>query len=285
LATPAAPFDSDDYVFEVKWDGVRALAAVQANSWRLWGRRATDYTPRYPELDVLRRLPAGTIVDGELVVLHDGRADFPALLRRHQRQRADPAGCRRLVVSYVLFDLLRDRGQSLLKEALVRRRALLRELLFSINDPLLVYSDGVEGCGREYFARVVAQGHEGVMAKRRASRYEPGKRSLSWRKIKPASMLPCVVVGYTAGREGVHRLWLATVQEGVLRYVGQLRGGWDAKLLLRLAALRRSRPVVDRPGNACWLEPELYCRVACQGWTLHGHLRHPVFAGWLENLL
>ena len=65
------------------------------------------------------------------------------------------------------------------------------------------------------------------------------------------------------------------------RYV---RGGWDAKLLLRLAALRRSRPVVDCPGNACWVEPELYCRVACQGWTLHGHLRHPVFAGWLENL-
>jgi ATP-dependent DNA ligase len=285
LAIPAAPFDSDEYAFEVKWDGVRALAAVQANSWRLWGRRATDYTPRYPELDVLRRLPAGTVVDGELAVLQDGRANFPALLRRHQRQRADPAVCQRLVVSYVLFDLLCHRGQSLLKEALVRRRALLRDLLFQIDDPLLVYSEGVEGCGREYFAGVVAQGHEGVMAKRRVSRYEPGKRSSSWRKIKPAETLPCVLIGYQIGRQGVHRLLLATVHEGILRYVGQLRaGGAGCDLARRLAARRRPSPVVPCPSAAYWVEPELYCRVACQGWTLHGHLRHPVFAGWLENL-
>ena len=291
LATAAAPFDSAEYLFEVKWDGVRALAATEAGRWRLWGRQGTDYSLRYPELAVLGRLPAGTIVDGELVVWQDGRADFAALLRRHQRQRQDlfvaTAGRQRPGVSYVLFDLLFAKGRSLLQAELVRRRALLRDLLVGVNEPLLVYSEGIEACGREFFARVVAQGHEGVMAKHRASRYRPGKRSSSWRKIKPAGMLPCVIIGYRPGQEGRQRLLVATVRAGVLRYVGQLRadgaGSWTADLARRLAVRRRRRPLVPCPGPACWVEAELYCRVAFQGWTPHGHLRHAVFAGWFED--
>jgi bifunctional non-homologous end joining protein LigD len=289
LATPATPFDSEEYLFEVKWDGVRALAAVEARSWRLWDRRGVDYTPRYLELAVLRRLPAGTVVDGELAVLHDGQADFPALLRWHQRCPADcgrrwacPRGLR-----YVLFDLLCCRGQALFKEALVQRRARLRALLMQVNEPMLMYSDGVEGCGRELFARVVAQGHEGVMAKRRASRYQPGQRSPAWRKIKPVAMLPCVLVGYTGGRAGVRCLLLAALRAGELRYVGTLRGRWGAPthadLAKRLARLRRSRPVVPCAQRACWVEPELYCRVKFHGWTPHGHLRNAVFGGWIEQ--
>jgi hypothetical protein len=80
LAVPAAPFDASDYVSEVKWDEVRALAAVEGGGWRLWGRGRSDYTDRYPELAVLARLPAETLVDGELVVLHEGRADLARLL-------------------------------------------------------------------------------------------------------------------------------------------------------------------------------------------------------------
>jgi bifunctional non-homologous end joining protein LigD len=290
LATAAAPFDSDEHLFEVKWDGVRALAAVEAGGWRLWGRTGADYTARYPELAVLGRLPTGTVLDGELVVLHDGRADFPALLRRHQRRRLDPvaaAACRqRPAVSYVLFDLLCYQGQSLVQQALVRRRALLRELLLTVHEPLLVYSDSVAGCGRAFFARVIAQGHEGVMAKHQASRYRPGQRSAAWRKIKPVGMLPCVVVGYRPGREGVPRVLVATVQEGVLRYVGQLRPACGVQagvdLARRLAARRRLRPLVRCPAGACGVEPELYCRVRFQGWTAQGHLRNAVFCGWLD---
>jgi ATP-dependent DNA ligase len=100
-------------------------------------------------------------------------------------------------------------------------------------------------------------------------------------------MLPCVIVGYRPGREGIPRLLLATVREGELRYVGQLRHGLDAQagvaLTQRLAARRCLQPVVTCPVRACWIEPELYCRVTCQGWTIHGRLRYPVFAGWLEN--
>jgi hypothetical protein len=83
LAVPAAPFDSTEYSFEFKWNGIRALAAVEAAQWRLWSHQRADYTDRYPELELLRRLPAGTLVDGELVACHgDGRPDLPRQLRR-----------------------------------------------------------------------------------------------------------------------------------------------------------------------------------------------------------
>ena len=112
LATRAVPFDSDQYLFEVKWDGVRALAAIDKGRWRLWGRGGSDYTERYPELEILRRLPSGTIVDGELIALKAGRADFPALLQRHQRNPASalsPVG-RQVSIHYLVFDLLFDQG-------------------------------------------------------------------------------------------------------------------------------------------------------------------------------
>ena len=291
LATAAAPFDAAAYLFEVKWDGVRALAAVEDGRWRLWGRTGADYTARYPELAVLGRLPSGTMVDGELVVLQGGRADFPALLRRHQCQRGDPRGAeafpQRLPVRYVLFDLLFDRGRCVMQEALVQRRARLRELLVALDEPVLTYSAGVVGCGREFFARVVAQGQDGVVAKHQASRYRPGQRSAAWRKIKPVGLVPCVIVGYRPGRDGIPRLLLATVQEGALRYVGQVRYGSDHQagvaLAQRLAAQRRKQPLVRCPVRACWVEPALSCRVKHHGWTARGQLRAAVFGGLIEE--
>ncbi len=289
LATPATPFDAEDYLFEVKWDGVRALASLDEGHWRLWGRTGSDYTGRYPELAVLRRLPAGTVVDGELVVLQGGRADFPALLQRHQRQVAGPldAVSQRLPIHYLVFDLLCHEGRSLLKEPLHARRARLRDLLVEMQEPLLAFSDGIVGQGRDFFARVVAQGHEGVMAKRLTSSYQPGKRSLVWKKIKPAQVLPCVIVGYRPGRERLRSLLVATVRAGILRYVGQVSRGLSAEtqaeLSERLAQRRRSKPLVSCPEPACWVEPEIYCRVRFQDWTSHGRLRHAVFDGWLEG--
>ena len=85
LATSSRPFDSDDYIFEVKWDGVRALAATEEGRWHMWGRDQADYSQRYPEMEVLRGLPSGTALDGELVVFQEnGCTDFNALLGRHQ---------------------------------------------------------------------------------------------------------------------------------------------------------------------------------------------------------
>jgi hypothetical protein len=117
--------------------------------------------------------------------------------------------------------------------------------------------------------------------------YWPGRRSPAWRKIKPFSDLPCAIVGYQEGRHGLEHLLLAAVREGMLRYVGRvsrgLRAQSCAELGRRLSALRRPQPLMPCPERACWVEPELYCRVQFRGWTSHGHLRHAVFGGLLEN--
>ena len=132
LAVASAPFDSAEYLFEVKWDGVRALAAGGPGGWSVWGRDVADYSARYPELAVLGRFPAGTVLDGELVRWGpDGLSNLGAILKRHhltnparieQASRSQP-------VCYVVFDLLHLRGRSLLGEPLQRRREALQELL------------------------------------------------------------------------------------------------------------------------------------------------------------
>jgi ATP-dependent DNA ligase len=187
LAVAAEPFDSPEYCFEVKWDGVRALAAVDETGWRVWGRERADYTTRYPELDVLRRLPAGTLVDGELVAFDaDSRPDLRRLLRRHGmtdswRIRQARHWC---PVRYVLFDLLFLDGRCLMREPLVRRREVLAEVCQRL-DLVVVFSPAVIGAGIALYQTALASGQEGIMAKRLSSMYWPGKRANSWKKIKP----------------------------------------------------------------------------------------------------
>ena len=188
LAVPAEPFDSSEYSFEVKWDGIRALAAVDKGGWQLWGWERADYTGRYPELDVLRRLPAGTLVDGELVVMDpDGRPDLRRLLRRHGlidkwRIRQARRWC---AVRYVVFDLLYQAGRCLLREPLAQRREVLLVLCRQLGAPEVQFSEAVVGNGTALYAAALARGHEGIMAKHLASTYRPGRRSAAWRKIKP----------------------------------------------------------------------------------------------------
>jgi ATP-dependent DNA ligase len=194
LAVPAAPFDSPEYSYEVKWNGIRALAAVETAGWRLWGRERADYTARYPELEVLRRLPAGTLVDGELVAFDaDDRPDLPRLLRRHGL--ADPWRIRQArhwcPVRYVLFDVLYHTGRCLLREPLARRREVLAEVCQRLDAVDVRFSEGVVGQGMALYAAALAQGHEGVMAKHLASTYRPGRRTPTWRKIKPRLRRTC----------------------------------------------------------------------------------------------
>jgi ATP-dependent DNA ligase len=168
LAVPATPFDSVEYSFECKWDGIRALAAVETTGWRLWGRQRADYTTRYPELDVLRRLPAGTLLEGELVAFDtNGHPDLPRLFRPHgltdawRIRRAQ----HRCPMRYVLFDLLYHAGRCLVHEPLARRREVLAALWQRLDAAHVSFSEGVVGQGQALYAAALARGHEGEVTR------------------------------------------------------------------------------------------------------------------------
>jgi len=281
LAVAGEPFDSPDYLFEIKWDGVRALAAIESGAWRLWGRTGADYTARYPELSVLRQLPAATVLDGELVRLADGRADFSTLLSRHQlvSPRKIRGAAAQHPVSYMVFDLLQLDGRSLLSQPLRKRRQWLAQLLAPAGLGRLVFSQGVVEAGRQFFQEVIEQGHEGVMAKHLDSPYRPGKRARDWQKIKPRQQTACVILGYRTARGTLDSLLLAAHHAGRLRYVGEIRAGLTERVRSELEPLLQERtcaqPVIDTPESAHWVRPELYCLVHCFGFTGSGRLRFP----------
>jgi bifunctional non-homologous end joining protein LigD len=295
LAARGTPFDSAEYLFEVKWNGIRALAARSHGSqptggWDLWGRAMADYRTRYPEMQVLAALPPGTILDGELVLLPEGLPDLEAILARHQL--TNPAkiqqASRQQPVTYVVFDLLAHQGRSLLGQPLQARRAVLQDLLARWQEPRVQFSDGVVGQGRVFFEQAVRQGQEGVMAKHLASRYLPGKRSSCWLKIKPARRLPCVIIGWERGVCGVRGLLVAAPWGGRLRYVANVRTGFTdldrRRLAVVLAALGRSRPVVSCPYRGLWVKPEVLCQINYLEWTRAGRLRGASFHDWHQDV-
>ena len=159
-------------------------------------------TPEHSALRYLALKRAG--VSAELHIYARNRADLQAILRRHQQTHPDRIrhASRQTPIRYVLFDILSHRNRSLLQEPLIDRRSILLDVLGKIKAPELMFSEGIAEFGQAFFAQVVANGHEGVMAKHRSSRYLPGKRSAAWKKIKPTRTLPCVIIGYTACREG-----------------------------------------------------------------------------------
>jgi DNA ligase-1 len=289
LAVPGKPFDSPEHLFEVKWNGIRALTAIDHGDWRLWGREPGDYRPRYPELEVLGGLPDGTILDGELVILGQGPPRLENILRRHllvdpwKIQRAS----RTAPASYVLFDLLYHRGRSLLDEPLTTRRELLEELLQRYGGPRLALSQGIVGAGGCFFERAVAEGHEGLMAKHLAGRYWPGRRTPAWRKIKPRRALPCLVLGYTSCGQKLRSLLVAAEWQGVLRYAGHVHAGLSTpvqgEILAELTRRVRATPLIDCPRRATWVAPEFYVHVAYVERTVSGCLRGARFVSWIRN--
>ncbi len=285
LAVGAEAFSSDRYLFEIKWDGTRALAFVEDGDYRLLNRRRRVLTPRYPELAILGRLPSGTAVDGEVFVVEDdGQPSFRGLLRREQAQ--DQARIAALAASlpatYAVFDLLYLGGRPVMDRPLLERRQLLADILTESEGGAVVFSDGIIGHGEDYFRQVVASGLEGVVAKRVDSRYLPGRRTDAWRKIKRHETICCVIIGYVPeDPDGVRSLVVAAEEKGVLRSVGRVGSGLNRptgrQLARALGRRHREDPVVPAAGNAIWVEAEVYCIVKYMERTPGGNLRSPVF--------
>jgi bifunctional non-homologous end joining protein LigD len=285
-STSAKPFDDPQWLFEVKWDGYRAVAEVGAGAASLHSRNLIALDERFPAIAAaLRTLAVPAVLDGEIVVVDDrGRPDFQML----QNYRKSPAG--HLV--YYVFDLLHCDGHDLTGLPLVKRKELLKALLPQA--PEIKFSDHVRKEGRLFFDAAKKKGLEGIMAKHAASRYQAGVRSPQWLKIKQRPTQEAVIAGFTAPR-GTRRHFGALVLgvfEGVaLTYAGHVGGGFDGRSLRelreRLEPLIRARspfrtaPAVNEP--VTWVKPELVCEVAFAEWTADGVMRQPVFLRLRED--
>jgi len=301
LARPAdMPRDLDRWAFEVKWDGVRAIAYSEPGRLRLEARSGTDITKRYPELHRLNRALSShsAILDGEIVAFDpDGRPSFGRL--QHRMHVTSETQARRLAkeipVVYVIFDLLWLDGHSVMGLPYTGRRELLAEL--GLHGTSWQVPDHVVGDGPALQEVTRAQGLEGIVAKRLDSPYEPGRRSPSWRKIKNVQRADVVVCGWMPGegrrRDSIGALLVAVEgDDGHLRYAGRVGTGFTDRELDRLAGLLR--PLVrdevpwttgpKPPRGAVLVEPRLVADVEFVEWTSDGILRAPSYKGLREDV-
>jgi bifunctional non-homologous end joining protein LigD len=298
LARPGAlPPDDGSWALEMKWDGVRALAYTGGGQVRLQSRTGQDVTMAYPELGGLGAALGGreAALDGEIVALGaDGWPDFATLQMRMHVSSAAAAQrlAARMPVTYLVFDRLQLDGRWLLDEPYTRRRALLEALaLHGRHWQTPPSFTGVPAV--DVLAVSQQHGLEGIVAKRLESRYEPGRRTGSWQKIKNLRRQEAVVGGWRRGkglRSGqIGSLLVGVYSGGGLAYAGHVGTGFTQATLdmlgERLAPLRRATSPFaaplpsDHARGAVWAEPRLVVEVAFTGWTPAGRMRAPSYQG------
>jgi bifunctional non-homologous end joining protein LigD len=286
----AAPFDDPDWQFEIKWDGFRVEAVVDDGGVRIWTRGQQD-AARYfgPFLEPAKWIKAHqAIVDGEVIALDDrGEPDF-ALLQERIKGRGSGAAVNPFV--YEVFDLLHLDGQSLLDEPLADRRRLLKSVLRA--DPRVRLSEDIAGEGLAFFEAAKVRGLEGIMAKDRRAPYLPGKRTLTWQKIKIRPEQELVVGGWTKGTGkavDLGALLVGVYEDRALRYAGKVGAGFNTaireELLAALAPLAADESPFATPPprsvtkSALWLRPKLVIRAEFAGWTGDGLVRQAAYKG------
>lgn len=290
------PFDSADHIFELKWDGTRALAFVRGGKHRFQNRRLSFIEGRYP--DLAPRTKGDAILDGEIVVM-DGA--LPSFEKLQERERASGAIrvsylAKALPATYVVFDILYAGEREVMSLPQMERKALLREVVQE--DDRVVLSDFIESRGVDYYRAVVGRGLEGVIAKHRDARYYPGRRSSDWIKIKKKATQDCVIAGVTVG-EGERRdtfgsLVLGAYHDGRLVHVGRVGTGFSEALrrtlTARLASLRQETcPFEEAPELevpiAYWTKPVVVAEVHFLEWSKDRHMRAPSFSHLREDKL
>lgn len=299
MATPGTMPSGPGWSYEMKWDGIRVIAEVDEGVCRLWSRNSRDVSAGYPELLGLANTPGlqrPAVLDGEIVTLDENGAPSFGLLQRRMHVR-DPRQLAQLInqvpVSVRVFDVLRLAGRSLLEATYDDRRALLESL--DLEDPFWeippAYPDREEALELS-----ASTGLEGVVAKRRKSRYLPGKRSSDWVKVKPVLTRDVILCGWHPGegnRAGrIGSLYCGAYLEpgGELVLIGKVGSGLDFAMLellsAELAALELDHPPFDVSSvpsgdrrAAHWLDPLLVAEVTYSGWAADGRLRHPVWRG------
>jgi bifunctional non-homologous end joining protein LigD len=301
LATPVEkPFDDPEWLFEIKWDGYRAVSFLQDGKVRLVSRNQNDLTGEFPELHELSKSikAENAVLDGEIVVLDDqGRPSFSMMQQRTGiRKGGRRTGARRdLPVQYYVFDLIYLDGSDLRRVALEQRKQALAQIV--LPNALVRYSDHFPQ-GLALFDLAKQKGLEGILAKKRASHYEE-RRSQEWLKVKVTQTVDCVVGGYT-DPEGSRQCFGSIVlglydKKGRLIHVGQAGTGFNQAMLKEIFQLLKGLETKSNPfygdvdaAHTHWVKPERVAEIKFTEWThetVEGgmKLRAPVFLGLRED--
>ncbi len=286
--------EGKDWLYEVKFDGYRCLAGVDSQGVTLWSRRANLFTDQFPRIArAFERLPAGTLIDGEIVALDEnGRISFNLL--QHHRSKAQ-------ALLFYGFDILVCRGRSLLKVPLEKRREILKELFERPEADAIALSEVITAEPADLIRVVKEFGLEGIVAKRKDSFYEPGKRSGAWVKYKVNKGQEFVIGGFTGG-DPLDAVIVGYYESGKLMYAAKVRNGFvprlrrevskklrgletDACPFANLPERKRTQWALTREEmkNCVWLRPELVAQVEFTEWTPDGHLRQSKFIGLRED--
>jgi len=277
-----APFDSPDWLFEIKWDGYRAIAEINKSGNKLYSRNGLTFDKAYPKIfDALKTIKKNAIIDGEIVVFDEqGKPNFQKLQNYQNRDK--------YAIKYFVFDIIELDGKSLTNLPLIERKEILRKFLPESN--LIKYCDHIEDEGKLLFKEMQKMKLEGMIAKKKTSKYYIGRRTSDWLKIKNVQSQEAIIVGFTdpkGARQYFGSLLLAVRNKGKLVSIGNVGTGFNDKSLKDLHTelrkiIRKTSPLdipIKETPDITWVEPDLVCNVKFSEITNDGSVRHPVFQG------
>jgi bifunctional non-homologous end joining protein LigD len=278
----AEPFDDPGWIFEIKWDGFRAVAHMEGGKAEIISRNLKPFTERYgPVTEALRGLELDAVFDGEIVAVDEkGLANFQ-LLQNWQNTASK--------LQFFIFDIIWLNGKDLTRIPLVERKRILKEVL-PVDHAVLRYSDHVAEMGKDFFKVALDGGLEGIMAKRAGSTYQLASRTEDWVKIKVNQRQEVIIAGYTEPRRSrkfFGSLLLGVYDGDALKYIGHTGSGFNKKSLE--AIYKKLQPLVTPtcPFQKCpkgnmpvtWVKPKLVCEIKFTEWTKEAIARHPIFMG------
>jgi bifunctional non-homologous end joining protein LigD len=287
-AVTPTPFDRENWLYEIKWDGYRAIAYINNGKVDLLSRNQLSFNEKFAVIaNALKAWKIKAVTDGEIVAIDEhGNPDFQALQNYFKHGKSAH-------LVYHMFDLPWYNGKNLTHLPLLERKQILQQLIPADNDALR-YSNHITGQGIAFYQAAVNKGLEGIMAKAADSSYIMGRRSESWLKIKNTQQTEAIICGYTAGRNSRKHfgaIILGKYEGKTLKYIGHTGGGFNDKLLKALfikfqplltpVCPFKPKPKTNMP--ATWLKPELVCEVKFAETTSDGILRQPIFIGLRED--
>lgn len=288
------PFDSDDFLFQIKWDGVRCLA-YSSNGIRLINRHLNERTTQYPEIvDALSFMPENTVIDGEIVVPgDDGKPSFHKVMQRDLAKTPHTITklCHTLPAVYMVFDILWYKGRNIMEKPLTERIDYLKNLIRKNNSVFCV--DSVFGTGIALFDAVKNESLEGIVAKELSSPYVLGKKVPLWKKIKNWREINAIIGGYSLDESGRIRSLMVGIPVGEgLRYVGNVYSGLTQEHLTVLKKYFETKtpppcPFINvtasKDASIRWITPEINLKIKFLEWSPDGKLRNPTVVGFGTN--